>query len=538
MSNADEAFKLLKESKIFSQLCDELLREVASKMQVTEAADGHTFFYEGEDIHSVLIIESGSVKRTKLVANEEGDVQEMNATRKSMGSHNRLESLNLNSIVIDTLEGRGEVLGILHNFETPSVAYATVSASGPVRAWLIEGTALREVVSSKPEFSIQFIGTLTKMVREGNKLLRATMKKSLTENGAQKIEFTFKVLCYDATSWVQDGFGPALKSFNEANEDNDGIKLVMDFTSERLNEKSASYAVGYDAVCLFVNDTANSSVLQTLSSVGVKMVAMRCAGFDRVDTTAAKAFGLTVARVPAYSPYAVAEMAVALLMSVNRKIHKASNRVKMANFTLDSALLGSDIHGKTVGVMGTGKIGQILCKIMLGFGCKLLCYDVYESEDVKKAGGTYVSKDEIMAQSDILFLMMPLLPPTRHTINCETVEKLKKGVILINTSRGGLIDTKALLKGLREEIISGVGVDVYENEQEYFFQDWSARNIPDADLVALMGNNNVVMTAHQAFFTQEAVDKIVDTTISNFHDFYFQKLKSFDHPNSCIPKPK
>jgi len=244
-----------------------------------------------------------------------------------------------------------------------------------------------------------------------------------------------------------------------------------------------------------------------------------------------------VARVPAYSPYAVAEMAMALLMAVNRKINKAANRVRMANFTLDAGLMGTDIHGKTVGVMGTGTIGIVLCNILLGFGVNLLCCSHSENEDIKARGGRYVSKDELFAQSDILFLMMPLLPSTRHAINHSVLPQLKKGVILINTSRGGLVDTKALLEGLRQGIIGGVGMDVYEREQDYFYQDWSAKSIDDPDLEALIGNHNVVLTAHQAFFTTEAVTQIVGTTLENIRNFH-NGAKGLAHPNNCIPVPR
>jgi D-lactate dehydrogenase len=181
-----------------------------------------------------------------------------------------------------------------------------------------------------------------------------------------------------------------------------------------------------------------------------------------------------------------------------------------------------------------GKIGQILCNILAGFGANLICYDIFENDAVQKLGGVYVSKDEIMERSDVLFLMMPLLPQTYHTINDESLEKLKRGVILVNTSRGGLVDTKALLKGLQTGVIGSVGMDVYENEQPYFFQDWSARHVQDPDLVALLGHNSVVLTAHQAFFTKEAVDKIVSTTIDNIHDFK-KGLTGQAHPNNCIP---
>lgn len=265
----------------------------------------------------------------------------------------------------------------------------------------------------------------------------------------------------------------------------------MDYTADRLDLKTARFAAGYDAVCLFVNDTADRETITALSMGGVKLIAMRCAGFDRVDIKCAKACGISIARVPAYSPYAVAEHAIALLMSVNRRITQASTRVKMSDFTLDSSLLGMDIHGKTVGIMGTGKIGQILCRIVNGFGANLMAYDVFESDEVKNMGGKYVTQDEIYKNCDVIFLMMPLLPATKHTINADVLPKLKKGVILINTSRGGLIDTPALVTGLQSGIIGGCGLDVYENEGDYFFQDWSGKAVEDSTLVSLLGSNRV-----------------------------------------------
>jgi D-lactate dehydrogenase len=374
-----------------------------------------------------------------------------------------------------------------------------------------------------------------------------------------------------ATSWVVDNFKPAVEAFNKEHVGTDHFSIVMDYTTERLGEQSATYAAGYDAVCLFVNDSANAATIQTLSALGVRIICNRCAGFDRVDTKAALAYNLSLARVPAYSPYAVAEMAVSLLMSLNRKIARASARVKMSNFSLDAGLMGIDVYGKTVGVMGTGKIGQILAGIMKGFGVNLICYDVFEADAIKEMGGKYVSKDEIFAQSDILFLMskllrivpilcfqlalrhmqapnvtmvfvsnppVPLLPPTKHTINDSMLDKLKPGVLLINSSRGGLVDTEAVLKGIQSGIIRGYGADVYENEGDYFFQDWSGRNVLDPTLVALVGSNNVLLTAHQAFFTQEAVDAIVNTTIENLKLFKEGKTM-YDHPNNFLPpKPK
>ncbi|CAB9500576.1 hydroxyacid dehydrogenase homolog [Seminavis robusta] len=387
-----------------------------------------------------------------------------------------------NAVVVDIVEGRGRVTGLLHIVSEDAYAFATVTI-----------------------FMFDIMGNMATELRTGSKSLRAIMgqlrSKGVGVEGENQKE-TLRVLCYDTTSWVSDAFQPAVKAFNADPENS--FQMMVDFTTER-------------------------------GRLGVNMIAQRAAGFDRVDTKAARAYGMTVARVPAYSPYAVAEMAIALLMAVNRKTPKASSRVKMANFSLDAGLLGVDIHGKTVGVMGTGKIGQILCNIILGFGAKLICYDVFQNEEVKKAGGVYVTKDGIFAQSDILFFMMPLLPATRHTLNMDVLPKLKKGMMLINTSRGGLVDTTVLLQGLRTGVISGVGMDVYENEQEYFFQDWSAKSIQDPDLTALLGEPGVVMTAHQAFFTKEAVNKITQTTMENLRDFKLGK-REFDHPNNCIPK--
>ncbi|GAX20713.1 D-lactate dehydrogenase [Fistulifera solaris] len=537
MSSQEDAEKLLKETAYFKEAPEALVQELARQMQCLNVEDGHNFFEEGEEIHSVLILEEGMLVRTKMSV-DESDVAELRSSLREMPSeHSESASSDDSSVLIDMISGRAQVTGLLHNFKAGAVAYATVSAKGSVKAWLIEGEKFREAITKEPAYALEMMSALSRELRVGTKSLQALVRHSKAghrEGNATTEQKVCKVLCYDATSWTIEGFEPAIKEFNEQHKE-EGISIEMEFTTERLSEHSAIFAAGYSAVCLFVNDTANSNVIQTLSLLGVRMIAMRCAGFDRVDTKAARAFGLTVARVPAYSPYAVAEMGIALLMSVNRKIHRANNRVRMANFTLDGGLMGIDIHGKTVGVMGTGNIGAILCNILFGFGANVLCYDVHENPDVLDKGGKYVSKEEILSQSDILFLMMPLLPPTKHTINFDTLKLLKKGMILINTSRGGLIDTKALLKGLQDGTIAGAGLDVYENEQEYFFQDWSAKTVTDSDLVALLGNNKVVLTAHQAFFTQEAVDKIVSDTIQNLTDYYHSNKSGIRHPNNCIP---
>jgi len=537
------AFNLLKESTWFQEASDGLVQRLAACMKPLAVKNGQILIEEGQTLSDILVLEQGQLLRTKYAANHPNDVSESLQHLRSVADNERLDYVLANSVVVDKLEQRGRVTGLLHAIrpedESNNTSFATVIAVGDnMKVWILSGDDFRNVLAESPEYSMEIMAAMATELRSGTKSLRGLMeaaqqkKKTERSDSMDSNVTTCKVLCYDATQWTTTGFEGAVKEYNKQHKDK--VYIDMHFTNERLSEQTASFAAGYDAVSLFVNDNASAQVLQTLSLLGVRMIAMRCAGFDRVDTQAAKAYDMTVARVPAYSPYAVAEHAVALLMTLNRKIHHASNRVRMANFTLDAGLMGMDIHGKTVGIMGTGKIGQIMCDIMIGFGVNLLCFDPYENQGIKDKGGKYVSLDEIYAQSDILMLAMPLMKPTYHTINDDMLSKLKPGVLLINTSRGGLVDTKALLKGLKSGIIGGVGMDVYEHEQDYFFQDWSAKHIKDEDLMHLLGNNNVVLTAHQAFFTQEAVTQIVQTTLNNLRDFSTGQT-GLAHPNNCIP---
>ncbi|KAL3907996.1 MAG: hypothetical protein SGILL_008650 [Bacillariaceae sp.] len=538
MATVQDKIEIFKHTKAWKDLPHGLLEELAEFMTCEI---------------NILIVDTGKLARLKLCCAESEKPAVLSAGAKEIKE---------NSVLVDEIMGTGEgrvgghSTGVMHNFQAEAKAYATVMAEGPCKVWKIPGDKFRECVV-KPDYSLAVMVFLAHEVREGSKSIRTVLnqlKEGVRGSKDEEAKNELKILSFDATSWVVDNFKPAIEEFNkEHKESGDGFHITMDYTTERLSEQSATFAAGYDAVCLFVNDTANAKTIQTLSKLGVKMIANRCAGFDRVDTKAALAYGITLARVPAYSPYAVAEMAVSLLMGVNRKISRASNRVRMANFSLDAGLMGVDIHGKNVGIMGTGKIGQILCGIMKGFGANLICYDVFEADAVKEMGGKYVSKDEIFAQADILFLMMwaieisfdssplpssvPLLPPTKHTINDGMLDKLKPGVILINSSRGGLVDTKSVLKGIESGIIAGYGADVYENEGDYFFQDYSGRTITDPVLVNLLGNNNVLLTAHQAFFTQEAVDAIVNVTIDNLKQFKEGKTM-YEHPNTFLPPRK
>lgn len=290
------------------------------------------------------------------------------------------------------------------------------------------------------------------------------------------------------------------------------------FLEPRLDSSTAIAADGAQAVCAFVNDHLDAEVLAQLVRQGVKLVALRCAGFNNVDLAAAKELGIEIARVPEYSPYSVAEHAVAMMLTLNRKIHRASARVREGNFALEG-LLGFDFHGKTVGVIGTGKIGLCFIRIMTGFGCKVLAYDPYPNQGCIAAGAQYVELPELLKQSDIISLHCPLTPQTHHLINEQAIATMKRGIMLINISRGGIIDTRAVIRGLKSGVIGSLGLDVYEEEDNLFFRDLSNAVIQDDVFARLLTFPNVVVTGHQGFFTQEALTEIARTTIENISSF-------------------
>lgn len=298
---------------------------------------------------------------------------------------------------------------------------------------------------------------------------------------------------------------------------NNGVHELTYF-EPHLDEQTAALSAGYDAVCCFVNDTLNAPVIETLAKSGVKLIAMRCAGFNNVDLPKAEEFGITVARVPEYSPYAVAEHAVALTLALNRNLHRAHNRVRENDYSLHG-LLGFDLHGKTVGVIGTGKIGLAFIKIMLGFGCKVICSDPYPNPDVEATDATYVPLEKLWAESDIISLHCPLLPSTRHIINSNSLHQMKQGVMLINTSRGALIDTRAVIDALKTRKVGYLGLDVYEEEADLFFEDNSNEILHDDTFARLQTFKNVMITGHQAFFTNEALNAIAEVTVKNITGF-------------------
>lgn len=314
-----------------------------------------------------------------------------------------------------------------------------------------------------------------------------------------------KVAFFDAKEYDR-------QSFMDSNKDDEFEILYLE---TRLSEDTCKLADGYDVVCVFVNDDVNSVVIDKLVAMGVKLIALRCAGYNNVDIE--YAYGkIHIVRVPAYSPYAVAEHAMALLLTSIRRIHKAYIRTKDFNFSLNG-LTGFDLHGKTVGVVGTGKIGRIFIDICRGFGMRVIAYDKFPAKD---SGIEYVTLDELWERSDIISFHCPLTDENRHMVNAESIAKMKKGVALINTSRGALIDSEALLEGIKQRQIGAACLDVYEEESNVFFHDYSNHIVNDDVLARLISMPNVIVTSHQAFLTNEALANIADTTLDNVREFF------------------
>jgi D-lactate dehydrogenase len=295
-------------------------------------------------------------------------------------------------------------------------------------------------------------------------------------------------------------------------------KHRLHYLDVRLSAETSALVHDAEAVCAFVNDVIDRAVLQDLAGSGVRLIALRSAGFNHVDLQAARDLGVTVARVPAYSPHAVAEHTLALILTLNRNIHRAYNRVREGNFALDG-LLGFDLNGKTAGIVGTGQIGAVVARILTGFGCTVLAHDPYPNPTCEALGVRYVDRTELFATSDIVTLHCPLTPDTHHLVDPVCLGQMKRGMMLINTSRGVVVDTRAVIRGLKEGVIGSLGLDVYEEEADLFFEDLSDRFIADDVFARLLTFPNVVITGHQAFFTAEALLNIAETTISNISTF-------------------
>lgn len=306
------------------------------------------------------------------------------------------------------------------------------------------------------------------------------------------------------------------RMFLEAANATDKHELV--FFEARLTVDTAILAAEFPAVCAFINDELDEKTLKCLAHQGTHLIALRAAGYNNVDLNAAADLGMTIVRVPAYSPYAVAEHTIGLILTLNRKIHRAYNRVREGNFSLEG-FLGFDLHGRTVGIIGTGKIGVIVAQILKGFGCKLLTYDLHPNPECEALGAKYVELPELFSASDIITLHCPLTPETYHLIDTPALEQMKQGVMLINTSRGALINTEAVIGALKSRKIGYLGLDVYEQETDLFFEDLSDAVIQDDVFQRLLTFPNVLITGHQAFFTENALKNIAQTTLSNITDF-------------------
>lgn len=299
---------------------------------------------------------------------------------------------------------------------------------------------------------------------------------------------------------------------------NSGKKHQLQFIEAHLGPQTAALAAGCDAVCVFVNDAVNRSVLTKLGKHGVRLVALRSAGFNNVDLMAARNLGIRVARVPAYSPEAIAEFTLGLILCLNRRIHRSYARVREGNFALDG-LLGYNLSGRTIGILGTGKIGMAFARIVRGLGMTILAQDPYPSPELEKLGGTYVDQEELFARSDIVSIHCPLTPETHHLVNMRTIGKMKRGVMIVNTSRGAVINTPSVIGGLKSGHIGALALDVYEEEGDLFFEDLSSEVIKDDVFARLVTFPNVLVTGHQAFFTEEAMTAISETTIANITTF-------------------
>ena len=318
-----------------------------------------------------------------------------------------------------------------------------------------------------------------------------------------------KIAFFDSKEYDVDNFKRANKDYG----------FDIRYFYDRLNENNADLAKGYDAVCVFVNDRLFEKTLEHLAENGVKLVALRCAGFNNVDLEAAGKLGITVVNAPEYSPQGIAEHTLGLILSLNRKIHKAYIRTKEYNFSL-RGLMGFNMQGKTVGIVGLGKIGQSTAKLLKAFGCRLLAFDLYPNQQFVEENGIILAPlEKLWAESDIITFHCPLTKETRHMVNRESINMMKDGVMIINTSRGALIDTRALINGIKAHKIGTVGLDVYEEEAEYFFEDFTDSILEDSTLLELLALPNVLVTSHQAYFTTEALAEISKTTLENIKQF-------------------
>ncbi|KAJ3158750.1 hypothetical protein HK101_001232 [Irineochytrium annulatum] len=468
------------------------MNKLAKHAEVVSLSEGEVLAKEGEMTDYIFVVVDGELNVEK-----------------------RVSKIAEDTVHLLTLKS-GEYAGATTLLEGSPLSASLIASASPTRVLRLSNAAFKELLDTNPLISGSILRELSKELRSFRTVLARNLAASTSgsESKTPSKGASFRMAVFDFMTHEKGAFKSAAEKLNKEMKDKAFIDVV--YLNSKLNEKTVGLAAGCQAVSVFVNDNVDAEVLTLLHAQGVELVALRCAGTDNVDMKAAEALGITVARVPAYSPYAVAEFAASIAMALNRRIVCASNRVKQGNFSLTN-LVGFDMHGKTVGVIGTGKIGRCFIKIMLGFGCKILCHDARPSDEVSKwEGCSYVPLDEVLSRSRVVSLHCPLLPDTRHLINADTLSKMQRGAILINTSRGGLVDTSALIESLKAGHLGGAGLDVYENEGELFFADRSGDlGIEDDVFARLASFNNVIVTGHQAFLTEEALEKIAAVTFEN-----------------------
>ncbi|KAK5670441.1 hypothetical protein QVD99_003125 [Batrachochytrium dendrobatidis] len=474
-------------------LSEEDIFSILRKTKIIKPAVGECTFRVGSDPNQFVVVLAGSV-----------DVCKGSATSQQPGMTAQKESEKLFTLYPGDAIGESLLSG------NASIDGNLISAACGVQMMCIDITALKEIMHSSESVN----ATISKSLAEGPKKFRPSLGVAPCAVNAPDATITV----FDFKSHETASFEAAVNRFKQDRD------FDIKYLSVKLSVETAPLAAGSQIVCIFVNDVASADVLTKLHGLGVKCIALRCAGFNNVDLKAAHDLGMQVVRVPAYSPYAVAEHAAALILALNRKIVHAHSRVMQGNFSLAN-LVGFDLHGKTVGVIGTGKIGQCFIKIMMGFGCQILCYDLYRSTEVASWENVrYVDTiDELYQKSRIISLHCSLMPSTRYIINAESIKKMVPKVMIINTSRGPLINTKDLIEGLKTGKIGYAGLDVYEEESAYFFEDMSDKVMTDDILARLMTFNNVIITSHQAFLTNEALEAIAQTTMKNIGEIMDQK---------------
>ncbi|KAJ1548038.1 hypothetical protein HK096_006636 [Nowakowskiella sp. JEL0078] len=517
---ADPRLELLQFIPNFKALPVKASNLLAAKMEEFNVSKGTVIVSEGDNNRYVYLIASGEAEVSN---NKDGKKTEKQKILKK-GNWVGLSAMLENSFHSTTL---------------------TAITDPNTKTYRISYDAFNKILNEESAIGVAIAKYLTQELREihdsvklESKIVASTVKE--IENKIEKTvetklndDKTIVMTIFDHKSYEKPYFDSAISKFNSET----GFKLVCKYIELKLTKETAIMASGSKIVCIFVNDDASEDVLGILHTHGVQMIALRCAGFNNCDLKACQDLEISVVRVPAYSPYAVAEHCVALLLALNRKIHLAYNRVKTGNFSLNN-LVGFDLHGKTIGVIGTGKvrIGFCFIQIMLGFGCNVLGYDMYKNKELENTENFRYVDDikDLLISSQVISIHCPLMPENKYMINCETLKLLPKGAIIINTSRGALINTIDLIQSLKEGHIGGAGLDVYENETEYFFEDKSCEVLGDDILARLLSFQNVVITSHQAFLTEEALTAIANVTISNIKEFSIDKKAMKSHSNTRV----